>query len=189
VSQLLLGSFEFDNDVALFQFTLLEQFTFSAATTSYAAGGFDPLLTLYGPDGAQVTAPPDGEVVFNDDRDFAAGDFDAQLPTLLLGPGLYTLALAQVFNLPHESILPLVVFDQADLQAAGGTYGWTPGADGAFLVSEGNFFGLSSSFALDLTLTPVAAEPIPEPGTLSLLIVGSAAAAAIRRRRRTTERS
>jgi hypothetical protein len=185
-SQLLNGSFEFDNDVALFQFTLLEQFTFAAATTSYAdAGlqGFDPLLTLYGPGGVQMTAPPDGEVVFNDDRDFDTGDFDAQLPVLLLGPGLYTLALAQTGNNPHESLMPLeLAFDAADPLAAAFIYGWTAGP-------EGNFFGRSGSFAIDLTLTPVAMEPIPEPGTLSLLILGSAAMAAVRRRRRTTQQS
>ena len=58
------GAFEFDNDVALFQFLLGPgTFTFTAATTS-AANSFDPILKLFAEDGTAVTYTADDGGVF-----------------------------------------------------------------------------------------------------------------------------
>ena len=93
------GNFEFDNDVALFQFLLGPgTFTFTAATTS-AANSFDPILKLFAEDGTAVTYTADDggvfEAVFSGDFD----DAEVQLPLLTLAGGsTYTLALSQFGN-------------------------------------------------------------------------------------------
>ena len=54
------GAFEFDNDVALFQFLLGPgTFTFTAATDDVLLIRFDPILKLFAEDGTAVTYTAD----------------------------------------------------------------------------------------------------------------------------------
>ena len=62
------GTFSQDNDVFQQLVDVLSPSTFTAQTTSYASGGFDPILTLYGPSGTNLLA----NLLSNDDRDSAA---------------------------------------------------------------------------------------------------------------------
>ena len=105
------GQFEFDNDVALFAFVLTGQTTFSVATNSYAAGGFDPTIGLFLQNGTIVQYPdpnpdpnPAVPVAFypaygvDVDPDPNNPNYDDILPTLLLDPGTYYLALIEYGN-------------------------------------------------------------------------------------------
>jgi hypothetical protein len=170
------GTFEFDNDVALFEFVLGEgTFDFMVATTSYAAGGFDPVLSLF-------TVPADGvislytypgteagEVLSASVDDQVPGEnFDARL-SLSLSQGSYILALTQTGNFVHEDF----------------TFDWD---DPAFQCAAGIVCDLPidsplRSFAASVTVRDINAAPVPEPGTLSLLALGSLATAAVGRRR------
>ena len=173
VTSVLSGEFENDNDIALFRLDLTAGFfAFSAFTTS-AGAGFDPVLALYGSDGQQLqySTPNDGTFgVVNDDFQ---GQFDARIPEfipqLLLNPDTYFLALTQTGNMPHGLLSDTL-----------GGFDW------AFDTSCGGscpaFGGGSGSFAVELQLAP-AVTPVPEPGTLSLLALGSACAGLARRRR------
>lgn len=181
------GEFVWDNDVAFFRFALDPGglYDLTASTSSWAQfgeSGFDPVLSLYwastpddpatvyeylGEDGIPVSA------VF-DDIDFDDSDFVLNLNAALslrLGGGFYTLALTQALNYPHENF----TFDWDDP-----IYQCTE-VDGA---CEPVFGGYGAFFAGTVQITPVVdTTPVPEPGTLSLLALGSLAAAIVRRRR------
>lgn len=170
------GAFVFDNDVALFEFTLGQgTFDFLAATTSYAAGGFDPVLSLFTVAGngpvSLYTYPgaEPGEVLSAsvDDR-VLNEDFDSSL-SVTLSAGSYILALTQTLNLVHENFT--FDWDADEFQCAGGVICGEPSDS------------VLRSFAGSVTITNTSPAPVPEPGTLSLLALGSLATAAVRRRR------
>ena len=179
------GSFEFDNDVALFQFFLGPgTFTFTAATTS-AANSFDPILKLFAEDGTAVmyTADDGGpfEAVF-----FGDIDADVQVPPLTLaGEATYTLALSQFGpafgNFPQGALQDGFDFDDPAFRCFTISIDLAPELCNA--GAEGLFGGQSGDFALTISATPIDTPPIPEPGTLSLMAAGSAGAAWLRRRR------
>jgi hypothetical protein len=183
------GTFEFDNDVALIHFALGEGvYDFLAQTTSYApeeSGGFDPVLWLY-------FAPPESNpldlslysryptpvdptnpespnyLAWNDDQD--VGVLDSLLTLQLIDAGSYILALSQTGN----SALEEFGFDQSgdDYQCFSGN-----NEDGSCA-----FGGRLPTYAGTVRITDVTT--VPEPGTLSLLALGSLATALARRRRR-----
>jgi hypothetical protein len=170
------GLFDFDNDVALVSFVLGEGiFDFKATTTSGGTGGFDPQLGLYyAPVGSQFSlytyAGPEGEPISAsvDDVDFP-GVIDAALSLTLSGAGSYILALTQTGNFLHEDF----TFDWAadEVACAAGPLGVCDPADAGV-----------RAFAGTIQITDTT-NPVPEPGTLSLLALGSLATAAVRRRR------
>lgn len=173
------GAFEFDNDVALFQFLLGPgSFTFNASTTS-AGVGFDPILALFGPGGTQFTYPgPDGSLIPALAFD-PAFDADAVMPTLTLaGNATYTLALTQFGNFPHEALqlgfdqdaFPCFTILDPSVACEAGAAGMFEGRD------------QTGGFSLSLSFTSETAS-VPEPGTLSLLALGSLGAALVCRRR------
>ena len=181
------GAFEFDNDVALFQFVLgAGSFTFTAATTT-ALNSFDPILMLFAENGAPVTYTADG-------GEFPAlffGDIDADVqvpPLTLAGEATYTLALSQ-FG-PAFGNFPRNTLQEGYELAASEFRCFTMGIVDIDLApelchagAEGLFGGQSGDFALTISATPIDTPPIPEPGTLSLMAAGSAGAAWLRRRR------
>ena len=176
------GTFQFDNDIALFAFSVSSDVLFTATTSSYGnqIGGFDPVLGLYRA-GALLPYTPAGaprtcEAGFAcvDDIDFS-DNFDAQIANLLLTSGDYLLALTQTGNSPHKQL----GFDQAAANLAC-YFSGLPDAE-CTAGAPGMFGGLSGNFELELQVD--LATPVPEPGTLSLLALGSACAGLARRRR------
>lgn len=96
------GNFSGDDQVLLFGFTVTAPSTVTLTTLGYGggtnaagtvipAGGFDPLLSLFGPTGMLIT--------FNDDIDTTTGDYDALIQQSLV-TGTYTLALTQATSSP-----------------------------------------------------------------------------------------
>ena len=172
------GSFLFDNDVALIRFVLGEgTFNLNAATTSYAdldVLGFDPYVALYYGTERVTYVNADGEPTLAENDDTVSG-LDALLALTLSGVGEYTLALAHSGNFSHEEFL---------------TFEWDafPNATEELLgvICDPPGLGLECrmpNFSVDLELTQIDAEHVPEPGTLSLLALGAAGSALLRRRR------
>lgn len=169
------GEFELDNDVALFRFSLSGQTTFSAFTSSYAIGGFDPTIGLFDVNGTIVQyADPEGSAAFYPARgvdiDQFSGNYDDMLPMLLLGPGTYYLALMEYPN-----------FFKSDLNGLDSLLEGFASDDFAGACSQDGL--RTCSFSLAVTAHAVDTTPVPEPGTLPLLVLGSAAAGFFRRRR------
>jgi hypothetical protein len=189
------GAFEFDNDVALITFEIGEGlYDFTATTTSYAddsLDGFDPALWLYfaplGSDPLDLSAyslytipvepvdpaNPSFFTAQNDDEDFDNGVFDSLLSVKLVDAGTYILALSQTGNNAFEDT---VFFDQS-----GDEFQCFTGTD------EGLCFGgRNAAFAGTVQITNTDTTLVPEPGTLSLLALGSLSTAFLRRRRTRT---
>jgi hypothetical protein len=182
-------AFTFDNDVALFSFDLAPgEYNFLARTTSYADGGFDPFLALYGPDDAIVTHA-DGTLFARNDNISDVGDPvpdvipDSILQFLLTVSvqSRFTLALIQAGN---EAIETELAFAWDDDSFRCGTAPVPGECEAGQFVDFYAGVPRGSNFSLELAVTPADTAPIPEPGTLSLLAIGSAAALIRRRRAR-----
>ena len=158
------GNLAGDNAVQLFNFTLAVDADVELRTWSYAggtngagsligAGGFDPIVSLYygtGDTALLIGANDDGTGVAVDPGTGLA--LDSLLQVSALPIGTYTVALTQVANF-----------------ANGPTLG-----DGFLGSGNPGFDGRTAAWALDIRGVASAA-PIPEPGTLTLALLGLAA--------------
>ena len=171
------GTFDFDNDVALFQLIVPEGtlLSFSATTTSYEGGtNFDPSLALFYSSGQIVTfADPGGsEAMFPaKGTDIDGADFNDQLAVTLTG-GEYLLAL---YKYPNGATIDQIT-GLDSLLAGFECDRLTPDSLTACDGAPGG-----NAFAFTATLDGVPA-PVPEPGTLTLM-AGGAIAGLVRRRR------
>jgi hypothetical protein len=182
------GTFGVDTDVALIQFVLGEGiYDFTASTTSYGSeivNGFDPALWLYfAAPGSDLTDPlslslytypldpldplnPAEITAQNDDQETG---LDSLLTLQLTRAGTYILALTQTGNFGFEDSFG---FDQSAFTCL------TFNDDGTC----NSFNGRTAEFAGSVQITNTST--VPEPGTLSLMALGSLATAALRRRHR-----
>jgi hypothetical protein len=166
------------NDVALFHFILDGgSYNFSAVTHSEEIGGFDPNLALYSGTNLLFTLLDDG-LEYPAIADDTIG-VDAML-AFILTPGDYTLALAHSQNDGGNTMG--FSWDEVP-DVIGELYGGNTCADSVALEAYNPSCG-STNFSLELAITPVETAPVPEPGTLSLIALGSLATACLRRRRR-----
>lgn len=158
------GSFDFSgellqqNDVALFTFDVDSTLLLSARTTSYATGGFDPVLTLLDSAG--------GFIADNDDEDaFGTPPIYDSFLERLLAPGSYTLAVTQSPNF-------------FEFLAGGDGFGYVdetcPFAGDPTDPVCSVFAGPNGNFAGTLALTTPS---VPEPALFWLVALGAAAMA------------
>src|SRR3990167_4915337 len=168
------GTFGHDDDVATFQFDLLEPFTVGFQTFSFAGGtngagsliapgGFAPIVTLFDGSGLEL---------------FAASPMTASCGTPDPATGFCWDANFSLF-LPAGSYLAILTED--DNSALGPTLadGFLHGGEGdftgpMFLGAPGSFVLIDGSqrdghYALDITLPDTNHTPVPEPATLLLL--------------------
>lgn len=155
------GNLASDNNVQLFSFTLAADADVSLRTWSHggglnaagnliAAGGFDPIVSLFFGSGGLA-------LLFDaNDDGIGLGSGDALLERFALQSGTYTVALSQAANF---AIGPLL-------------------EDGFLGAGNPGFGGRSSAWALDI-LGASSASPIPEPSTFALALISLAALAAL----------
>jgi PEP-CTERM motif len=178
------GMFTLDNDVQLETFTInstsdvtLRTWSFLGGT-NYAgqvisAGGFDPMLTLFGPGG--------GFIGFNDDIDRMSGNWDSELVQTGLAPGTYTVVLTQYYNYANAYL------DYLNTGSTSGTLadGFSQAANPNFTLNipnppetSGYFWDAAQpaverngNWAMDIVTT----ASIPEPASLLLGGIGTLA--------------
>jgi hypothetical protein len=167
------------NDIALFHFVLDEGTTyeFSALTNSLGIGGFDPNLALYL--GSELYRFGEGDVAAVEDDTI---DVEAMFSQLVLEAGEYTLALAHSGN---EALSGFEFTWNESVDVLADFYGGLTCED-KLSPEDFNPSCGSTSFSLALEIKPAGGTPVPEPGTLSLLALGSLATAVVRRRRTRT---
>ena len=194
------GTFSHDDQLEIFLFTALSS-SFTAETWSYAggtnaaghtiaAGGFDPVLSLFDASGGLSAISP--LVKTNDDGAAAAID-------LTTGNAFDSILTVGTLNAGHTYAL---VLSENDNLAYGPTYGdgFSQSGNGDFTAAE---FGCSGSgpfcdagadqrtgnWAVDINgvrsaVDTSAGGTTPEPGTVPLLTAGLVGLALLRRRRR-----
>lgn len=156
------NTFVNDDDVFQYSFTSSSSQNFTATTTSYAAGGFIPVLTLFNASGGTPLA-------------FAETDNSDVSINQLLGPGSYVLFLTQDPNVFGSTL------------AAGTLFAGSPTLTGDFFgIAGGKFLnfidGTQRTGSYALTVNSVAVAATPEPATWLLLLPPVAFAFAMRRR-------
>ena len=161
------GSFLADNSIYSDAFTLTSSQNLNFFTTSFASGGFLPVLTLFN----STTGQP---------VDFSNSGFGDVSITDLLKPGSYVLDLTEY---PNEAIGRLTdgFLFSSDPTATGDLCGGA--VTGKSFISDATCSAtpLGKNYSLSVTATAVAT---PEPSSLMLLLAPAAGVAAILRRRR-----
>jgi hypothetical protein len=168
------GNFTQDDNVRLFNFSLLNNASVNISTSSYAAGGFDPTLTLFDSTG----------VFIDQNQDVSTSNFDSFMTDNLLA-GSYIVALTQYDNFPIADDTNNKLLSDGFTQAGNGNFTGPEfslsGGPGSFINIDG--LQRTSQWAVAIEVVDAANNPaaVPEPSTLLLSAAGFAALCALRR--------
>ncbi len=157
------GNFTADNSVFTYDFTATSPQTYTIATTSYAAGGFDPVLTLFSAGGAPID-------------NFGSGTSDATL-TDTLASGSYVLDLTEFPNVAVGTLSQGFLF-ASDPTATGDNCG----VAGGQFIDDITCTQRTNQYAL--TVASASAAVTPEPSTWLLVLSGAVGVFYFSRRQR-----
>jgi hypothetical protein len=160
------GTFLNDDDVALIDFSVATSTKVTLFSTSYATGGFDPLLSVFDSAGNLVAV--------SDDEDVSLGLLDFRI-NVFLSAGDYRFAITQATNYPQA------LFTGGTL-SEGFLFDGQPNFTEQFGCANGQFCsGFDGSSRTAEWAFQV--QPVPEPATLALSAACLIGIAAARRRR------
>jgi hypothetical protein len=187
------GTFTSDDKVQLFTFQVGISGTVTLRTFGYAggvddagdtiaAGGFDPVLTLYDGSGMFLETNDDGPCGVVGQDATTGNCFDSYM-SLLLEAGSYTLALTEADNLPLGDL------PDSFSQVGNGNFTCPE-----FLGQAGGFCDASPSqrsanYEVDISTPNAGLSPTPEPAPFLLLLTGCVLVFCLRNRRQTTFQS
>lgn len=159
------GAFTRDDDLFVLDFTLAGTSQVRGVTTSFAQGGFAPVLSVFGAGGLLVQAVGSSRSCGADSgaADPATGFcWDALFDTTLSG-GDYTLVLSQDDNLALGDALADGFTHDGQADYTGVIFLGQPGA--RFINADGS--PRTGQWSLDWTIETLH---VPEPATLALLL-------------------
>lgn len=171
------GNFANDNDVLRFNFSVGSSGTVTLLTSSWLAGGFDPILTLWDGAGNQLAEQDDGGLGGSQSSNGVSlnyGEFDSYLAINLVA-GNYLATLTQYDNFSVSSVLADGFLRDADPTFTA-AFGCSNGrfCEGTLTDSNGNAVEPNRTSAWDFHILNVADAQIasvPEPSTLLLMSV------------------
>lgn len=196
------GNFTQDNEIQLFQVTMAADGVLTIQTFGYAgglnqagnnisAGGFAPALSVFDSTGTLIAADNLGGSVpncFGRGIDpttgfcFDAIVYDSSNLPLNLVAGLYTVVLTQQGNTAVGNLSDGFLYDAANLNDPTFT-GTNSGFPGQTFVDPFGSHLRTSAWAVDFVSDTLAdVGQVPEPGALSLFLIGAASLAAFRRK-------
>ena len=162
------GTFTQDNDVALLNFTVDHVSTVTIFSSSWASGGFDPVLALWDSAGNLLEQQDDGHLsgtTVSNGVSYTHGTWDSYFVRSLT-PGTYTVSIAQYNN-----------FALGDHLSDGFRYDTNPtftqafGSAPMFNAANGTARTGHWSFHI-LGVDQATAVGVPEPASLALLGLG-----------------
>lgn len=168
------GTFEADDDVKLFKFTVGATSTVTLKTLSYAggtqadgtiisAGGFDPVLSLFDGGGNFMKNNDDGS--FNVNRDLITGQtYDAFLQETL-SPGKYTVAITQFYNFFDGEVGDNISLGFRQSGDPNFTYAFCDNGSGPFCDISGDIRNNQWAFDI-LNVNQRSQQEVPEPLTI-----------------------
>ena len=157
------GSFTTDDQVNFYTATLTTTQTFTANTTSYASGGFVPVLTLFNQDGSVIAPSSTGGTI-----DPATGLSNDAFLSQVLGPGTYLLSLSEFPNVATVGANdPFLFAGQGNFTPSlcGATSGSFLESDIAPCAQRTGNFSLTSNATLN-----ASSSVTPEPATWILVL-------------------
>jgi hypothetical protein len=184
----LTGTFTHDDDVQLFLYTVQNQGAVTIFTTSFATGGFAPILTLFDASGNFLfanTGSLTNDCVNNATDPVTGACWDARLTEFANNGTQFILALTEDDN---ASIFQNKLSDGFTEQGNGNFTGeppFGPPTGGSFLLSSGVQRTADWAVTFQSTDPTLSVQAVPEPSTVALLLTGASLIGIGRRSRKT----